>query len=57
MNMLRRRLLCAVLPFVSMLAGCAATAPRPDAATLAALAPTGALRVGVYPGSPGTVGY
>ncbi len=52
MNMLRRRLLCAVLPFVSMLAGCAATAPRPDAATLAALAPTGALRVGVYPGSP-----
>jgi polar amino acid transport system substrate-binding protein len=55
MNMLRRRLLCAVLPIVSILAGCAATAPAPDAATLAALAPTGTLRVGVYPGSPSSL--
>ncbi len=34
------------------LAGCAGQMPAADAGARAALAPTGALRVGVYPGSP-----
>jgi len=34
------------------LSGCAARAPAADTAARAALAPTGVLRVGVYPGSP-----
>ena len=52
MNLFRRRMLTAWLPIIAILAGCAATAPAPDAATLAALVPTGTLRVGVYAGSP-----
>src|SRR3954465_8295772 len=35
-----------------MLAGCAAPHVQPDAAARQALAPTGKLRVAVYPGSP-----
>ncbi len=52
MNRLRRLLLTALLAAMAVLAGCAANAPRPDAATLAALTPSAALRVGVYAGSP-----
>jgi polar amino acid transport system substrate-binding protein len=48
---LRRRLLSLALPL--WLAGCAAVAPTPvDPQVRTALAPTGSLRVGVYPGSP-----
>jgi polar amino acid transport system substrate-binding protein len=46
--MLRRLFLC----FALALAGCASQPPAVDAAARAALAPTGTLRVGVYPGSP-----
>jgi polar amino acid transport system substrate-binding protein len=38
--------------FALMLAGCAAPHVQPDAAARQALAPTGKLRVAVYPGSP-----
>ncbi|MBI2771449.1 MAG: transporter substrate-binding domain-containing protein [Burkholderiales bacterium] len=49
----RRRLLAAVLAVAALLAGCAAgTAPAVPAGVRAALAPTGTLRVAVYPGSP-----
>ncbi len=51
MHALRRRLLTLALPL--WLAGCAALAPPPvDPQVRAALAPSGSLRVGVYPGSP-----
>ena len=46
--MLRRFFLGVVL----VLAGCAGPQPGSDPAARAALAPTGTLRVGVYPGSP-----
>jgi polar amino acid transport system substrate-binding protein len=51
-NALRRRLLSLALPL--WLAGCAAVAPPAtvDPQVRAALAPSGSLRVGVYPGSP-----
>jgi len=44
------RLLSSLLP--ALLAGCAGMSAAPDPQARAALAPTGALRVGVYPGSP-----
>lgn len=50
----RRRWMGALLAAAALLAGCAAPTPRvavPQAA-VAALAPTGTLRVAVYPGSP-----
>src|SRR4051812_27656335 len=48
---MRRRLLSLALPL--WLAGCAAVAPPTvDPQVRAALAPSGSLRVGVYPGSP-----
>ena len=40
------------LAAVLLLAGCAGVAPAPEPQVRAALAPTGTLRVGVYPGSP-----
>ena len=49
---LRRLAFSALLPLIWILAGCVAVPTAPDAATLALLAPTGSLRVGVYPGSP-----
>ena len=49
---LRRALLVVCLPLLAVVAGCTTAALGPDAATVAALAPTGELRVGVYPGSP-----
>jgi polar amino acid transport system substrate-binding protein len=52
MNFSKRFLLHAALALAVALAGCANTAPAPDPQVRAALAPTGTLRVGVYPGSP-----
>jgi polar amino acid transport system substrate-binding protein len=52
MNTLRRQLLGLAAAGVLLLAGCASTAPPVDIAVRQALAPTGSLRVGVYPGSP-----
>jgi polar amino acid transport system substrate-binding protein len=37
------------------LAGCATVAPAPDATATRALAPTGKLRVGLYPGTPTSI--
>ncbi len=48
----RRLLLAFALALPVWLAGCAAPMPAADQAARAALAPTCALRVGVYPGSP-----
>ena len=53
MNLLRRLALSASLLTFVVLAGCAAPAVDPQASL--ALAPTGALRVGVYPGSPSSM--
>lgn len=41
-----------LLGALALLAGCAATPPAPPAAVQQALAPTGTLRIAVYPGSP-----
>lgn len=49
-----RRLFLSLAPAL-LLAGCAAVAPAPDPQVRAALAPTGTLRVGVYPGSPSSM--
>lgn len=49
--MLRRQLFAITLGLAAMLAGCA-SAPPANSAVKAALAPSGKLRVGVYPGSP-----
>lgn len=50
----RRRLLAAALALAATLAGCASAPPteKPSPEVRAALAPTGTLRVAVYPGSP-----
>jgi polar amino acid transport system substrate-binding protein len=50
--MLRRKLLAFAVTSALLLAGCGTTPPAVDAVTRQALAPTGALRVGVYMGSP-----
>lgn len=50
---LTRRLFACALPL--LLAACAATPPAVDPAVRTALAPTGTLRVGVYPGSPSSL--
>ena len=52
MNLLRRVLIAAAIGTPLLVAGCAATAPAVDPAVARVLAPTGTLRVGVYPGSP-----
>ena len=52
MNLLRRVLIAAAIGLPLLVAGCAATAPAVDPAVARVLAPTGTLRVGVYPGSP-----
>jgi polar amino acid transport system substrate-binding protein len=52
MNLLRRVLIAAAIGMPLLVAGCAATAPAVDPAVARVLAPTGTLRVGVYPGSP-----
>jgi polar amino acid transport system substrate-binding protein len=48
---LARRLLLSLVPAL-LLAGCAGMSAAPEPQVRAALAPTGTLRVGVYPGSP-----
>lgn len=48
----RRLLLSFALALPLVFAGCAGRPPAVDGQARAALAPTGALRVGVYPGSP-----
>ena len=52
MSLLRRNLLALATTAAWLLAGCGALPPAVDPAVKNALAPTGALRVGVYPGSP-----
>ncbi len=52
MNILRRSWLVGLLVAASLLAGCGALAPAIGPDVRQALAPTGRLRVGVYPGSP-----
>jgi len=52
MTLNRRSFAALVLAVPLLFAGCAATRPAVDPAARAALAPTGRLRVGVYPGSP-----
>ncbi len=49
-----RRLLLSLLPAL-LLAACAGMTAAPDPQVRAALAPTGTLRVGVYPGSPSSM--
>ena len=51
-NLLRRRALSTTLLLAALLVSCAAPAPTVDPQVRLALAPTGKLRVGVYPGSP-----
>jgi len=51
MNLLRRSWLVGLLAAASLLAGCGALAPVVESDVRQALAPTGKLRVGVYPGS------
>lgn len=55
MHAARRLFLAAALAVPFLLAGCAATQHAVDPAVRAALAPTGTLRVGVYPGSPSSL--
>jgi polar amino acid transport system substrate-binding protein len=55
MPLTRRLFAWAALAVPLVLAACAATAPPVDPAVRTALAPTGTLRVGVYPGSPSSL--
>ena len=55
MNYLRRLCLSSLVVSTALLAGCGTFAPRVDAEASRALAPTGTLRVGVYPGSPTSI--
>jgi polar amino acid transport system substrate-binding protein len=52
MSLFRRVLIAAALGLPLLFAGCGTTAPAMDPAVRQVLAPTGTLRVGVYPGSP-----
>jgi polar amino acid transport system substrate-binding protein len=55
MPLTRRLLAWAALAVPLLLGACASTAPSVDPAVRTALAPTGTLRVGVYPGSPSSL--
>jgi polar amino acid transport system substrate-binding protein len=55
MNATRRLFAAAALAIPLLLAGCASTPGAADPAVRTALAPTGTLRVGVYPGSPSSL--
>lgn len=52
MKLMRRSWISGVLALALVVAGCAPLPRTPEATERVALAPTGALRVGVYPGSP-----
>jgi polar amino acid transport system substrate-binding protein len=54
MNHVRAGLWCGAAALLA-LAGCGAMAPSPDRAGVQALAPSGALRVGLYPGTPTSI--
>jgi len=51
----RRSLLRAAALSLTIVAGCAGVASAPDPAATTALAPTGKLRVGLYPGTPTSI--
>jgi polar amino acid transport system substrate-binding protein len=55
MTLTRRSLAALALAAPLLFAGCAAPRPAVEPAVRAALAPTGTLRVGVYPGSPSSL--
>lgn len=50
-----KRIGCLALAFVALLGGCAAPSPAYDAQATKVLAPTGKLRLGLYPGSPTSI--
>ena len=52
---IRRRVLHVVLLAVALLTGCASSSPAQNPAAARALAPTGKLRVGLYPGTPTSI--
>jgi polar amino acid transport system substrate-binding protein len=49
---IRSPLVLALIAFVCCIAGCASTTPPPEPGVREALAPTGKLRVALYPGTP-----
>jgi polar amino acid transport system substrate-binding protein len=55
MNTLRRTFLQVIALALATLAGCAGVPATPDPAARQALAPTGKLRVGLYPGTPTSI--
>lgn len=55
MKITRRWLLSSLVVATLLLAACSTVAPRVDAEARRALAPSGTLRVGVYPGSPTSI--
>jgi len=55
MHRFRRAWLQGAVVALAALAGCGGLAPAPDRAAVQALAPTGKLRVGLYPGTPTSI--
>ncbi|HKE41796.1 MAG TPA: transporter substrate-binding domain-containing protein [Casimicrobiaceae bacterium] len=55
MNARRRSFLQLVATSLAILAGCASVSSAADTASIEALAPTGKLRVGLYPGTPTSI--
>jgi polar amino acid transport system substrate-binding protein len=55
MKAIRRAWLHVVVVALATLAGCSGLAPAPDAAAVKDLAPSGKLRVGLYPGTPTSI--
>src|SRR5437899_5658293 len=54
-NAVRRRVLYVVVLAVALLTGCASSSTAQNPAAARALAPTGKLRVGLYPGTPTSI--
>jgi polar amino acid transport system substrate-binding protein len=55
MNAIRRTALHVAVLWLAVLPGCANLSAPPSTATMQALAPTGKLRVGLYPGTPTSI--
>src|SRR5215467_7616712 len=55
MNACRRSFLQLAATSLAILAGCASVSTATDPASIQALAPTGRLRVGLYPGTPTSI--